>query len=847
MNADKYRESIVKLTDRDHILLRSGMYFSAKNASTGRSMFLVDGKFEYTEMPYIPGLIKIIYEAIDNSVDVAVKTEFAYANKIYINMDPYSVSISDNGYGISQQIDEDNGISSVVLAVGHARAGSNFDDNAKDRVGLGLNGIGIYLTNVFSKKFICTTSDGKNTFTATFINNAESYTTDIKPSKKMGTTIYFEPDIERFGITEIGQIHENIIKQRLLILAMTYPEISFYFNDEKIKFKNHKQFVEMFGDSFELISFENGFIAYFPSTTDEFNHFTILNGQVLTDGGNHVEYMNNKIVNYLREKISKKYKDIKPADIRNKLMLISLFRKFPNPTYSSQTKESLTNSTGEISKYLTDVDFDAIGAKIYKNQDIVSLITEMYKIREEFKKRQNLQKLGNKTLKVKSDKYWPSIGNKDMLILCEGDSARGGLMGELGRIGKGYFALRGKMLNVLEAKIAKISDNEEIDSLIKILGITINTQDLSNSGKWYKLSLDDKDHYLNQDDLFLDDNGEWQKNVHLNKDYNIIEIPNIKQVISPAEYYAQYRVNQPLYSNYDCVVAATDQDLDGCFTGDTLIKSLNGKSYSFKDLVDNKIENIWVYSKDSEGNMVPAIAKNPRITKYVDLLIELKFENGTIRCTPDHLILLNDNTYKKAEDLTVNDSISSLYFKNNMIINEKNNHKIVSSKIIKLDTPIPVYDVTVDTYHNFMIEIGDNHDEGIIVHNSHIRALILTLFNTFMPQLLKSGKVKYLQTPLIALKKNNKITDYFFTMEEYKEFVTNNPNIKGEWKYYKGLGSWAKNELAEIIQKDGIDKFLKTYYYDEDANEILFNWMSKTTSEYRKTLIKADYIDTEIA
>jgi len=43
---------------------------------------------------------------------------------------------------------------------------------------------------------------------------------------------------------------------------------------------------------------------------------------------------------------------------------------------------------------------------------------------------------------------------------------------------------------------------------------------------------------------------------------------------------------------------------------------------------------------------------------------------------------------------------------------EKNNHKVVSIKKIKLKSPIPVYDITVPVYNNFAL------DSGIFVHNS---------------------------------------------------------------------------------------------------------------------------------
>jgi DNA gyrase/topoisomerase IV subunit B len=250
------------------------------------------------------------------------------------------------------------------------------------------------------------------------------------------------------------------------------------------------------------------------------------------------------------------------------------------------------------------------------------------------------------------------------------------------------------MLNVLEAKMTRIADNEEIDSIIKILGTKISTRELPNSGKYYLVTpnndKDDIKYTIYQDDLFLDTDGIWKDPLNLShSEYTIYETK--RNLVDPELYYAQSRVNQKIDTNYNYVIAATDQDLDGI----------------------------------------------------------------------------------------------------------------------------------------------------------HIRALVLTLFNTFLPQFVKAGKLKYLQTPLIALRRGSAIVEYFFNMEDYKEFVKSNSNVKGEWRYYKGLGTWAEGELRTLITKDGLDNFLKTYNYDDLTNEKLTNWMSKQTSEYRKNLIKESYIDID--
>ena len=52
----------------------------------------------------------------------------------------------------------------VVIALGNARAGSNFND--EDNLGqMGTNGVGAFATNCFSKRFVCVTKTQDTTTT----------------------------------------------------------------------------------------------------------------------------------------------------------------------------------------------------------------------------------------------------------------------------------------------------------------------------------------------------------------------------------------------------------------------------------------------------------------------------------------------------------------------------------------------------------------------------------------------------------------------------------------------------------------------------------------------------------
>lgn len=101
----------------------------------------------------------------------------------------------------------------------------------------------------------------------------------------------------------------------------------------------------------------------------------------------------------------------------------------------------------------------------------------------------------------------------------------------------------------------------------------------------------------------------------------------------------------------------------GCFTGDTKVKLLDGRSRSFKELVDEfgPTKPFYVYTI-RDGRVSVGVARNPRITKRVSSILKVILDTGeTIRCTPDHLFMLRDGTYKPASELTPKESLMPLY------------------------------------------------------------------------------------------------------------------------------------------------------------------------------------------
>jgi tRNA-splicing ligase RtcB (3'-phosphate/5'-hydroxy nucleic acid ligase) len=105
--------------------------------------------------------------------------------------------------------------------------------------------------------------------------------------------------------------------------------------------------------------------------------------------------------------------------------------------------------------------------------------------------------------------------------------------------------------------------------------------------------------------------------------------------------------------------AAVGVDI-GCFHGDTRVPLLNGRQSTLRELADGAGP-YWVYSVDENGQVVPGRAVALRTRDDAELVKVIVSGGEEIICTPDHLFMLNDGSYREARDLRFNDSLMPLY------------------------------------------------------------------------------------------------------------------------------------------------------------------------------------------
>lgn len=141
-----------------------------------------------------------------------------------------------------------------------------------------------------------------------------------------------------------------------------------------------------------------------------------------------------------------------------------------------------------------------------------------------------------------------------------------------------------------------------------------------------------------------------------------------------------------------------------CLDGDTKVKTNKG-NIPIKDLIDN-FKDKKVYSVNENGKRFETEVYDVWKTRDTNELIALTFEDGSvIKCTPDHKFrILNPNkndttiiwaegiSYKQAQDLNEYDDLNLV---------------LVNKQLIKLEKPLPVYNLTVNNkYHNFELSNG---------------------------------------------------------------------------------------------------------------------------------------------
>ncbi len=454
------------------------------------------------------GLHHLVYEAVDNSIDEALAghcTEIA----VLLHQDG-SVTVNDDGRGIPVDIHQALKISALEVVMTKLHAGGKFD-NKIYKVAGGLHGVGISVTNALSKSLIATVKRDGKIFQQKYGKGIPlTAVEEIGETKKRGTSITFTPDDEIFPSTEF---HFETLSSRLRELAFLNKGLRISILDERTDKKNDfvyeggiVSFVQFLSQNrmplHEVIynrkergAIQVEFALQYNDSYQE-NVFSFANNINTKEGGTHLAGFKAAITRTINSYAEKNglLKDIKLSSDDTKEGLTAVISvKIPQPQFEGQTKTKLGNA--ELKGIVESLVNECLGTFFEENppiaRTVVAKCITAAHAREAAQKARELTRrkgaLNHGSLPGKLADCSEKDAAKSELYLVEGDSAGGSAKQGRDRSFQAILPLRGKILNVEKARLAKIYENTEIISMITAIGTGMGDEfDLSKS-RYHKI------------------------------------------------------------------------------------------------------------------------------------------------------------------------------------------------------------------------------------------------------------------------------------------------------------------------------------------------------------------------
>ena len=455
------------------------------------------------------GLHHCVFEVLDNSIDEHLA---GYCTRVEVSIhSDGSVSIRDNGRGIPVEVHPKFKIPTLELVLTNLHAGGKFGQGAYKYSG-GLHGVGAKCVNALSTWFkVEVMREGK----VHFMSFAQGKTTqpltilsELKNKKQTGTFVTFLPDPEIFTITTTFKFER--LAGRLRELAFLNPGIEIVLTDERDDeehrprsetfFYKHgiQEFVRQLGETRTVIHpkpivisrqreeiFVDAVLQYNDSYTDQILCFA--NSIPNPDGGTHLTGLRTALTRAINQyaKANNLLKEKDPAlsgdDVREGLTAV-LSVKLPHPRFESQTKVKLVNT--EVEGVVNSSIYEGLMDHFDQNPPVAKKVIEKAltaaRAREAARKaRETVRKsaLTGGGLPGKLADCSERDPSLTELYIVEGDSAGGSAKQGRDRRFQAILPIRGKLINVQKARLDKVLQNTEIQTMITAIGTGIGDGD----------------------------------------------------------------------------------------------------------------------------------------------------------------------------------------------------------------------------------------------------------------------------------------------------------------------------------------------------------------------------------
>lgn len=463
------------------------------------------------------GLVHLIWEALDNAVDEAVA---GFGKHIWVNIDREGwVTLRDEGRGLPFDPMLYKGeylpAATVILTVPHS--GGKFAEGAYKTAG-GLHGVGTTVINALSETLEVTVWKDGQQFSQTF-HAGTPLPHQITPCDPTLHGSQFRWLYDRAIFDDDAYYSLEAVESRLKAAAYLNRGVAlhldawddaenrqinqvFYSRDGLADYVRDlatgtsaplfKQVISIAKDK-DNVRVE---IAIQPTAGYKISMYSYANAVRTRDGGVHETGFKaalTKVVNDYAIKsniIKSREKDGFRSEVIQQGLNVVISVKLAEPQFQGQTKDRLNNAPVEgIVRSVAD---EGLKEWFENNASVgkewLKKIQQMQKARNEAQLVEELARAGNKkngelidtSLSKKFLRCNSNDASRSELFIVEGDSAGGSA--SQGRFSdfQAVLKLKGKPLNVAKADLRSIVENEEIRTIINVLGTgTRDTFDLT--------------------------------------------------------------------------------------------------------------------------------------------------------------------------------------------------------------------------------------------------------------------------------------------------------------------------------------------------------------------------------
>jgi DNA gyrase/topoisomerase IV subunit B len=495
----KVKEALIESKDqRWHCRNRVTLVFGSNDIEDLDTYIYTKDSLEFKTVKFHQAKSKAIEEILDNSIDEFYR---GHVTEIHVDLsnDGKMVSVQDNGIGFP--------LAKIKDVYTEFRTGSKFKDEEVDDKGflyrtLGQNGLGASATCLTSDYFKATIRhyNSKKEQTYEFIDGA----LQIKKSKEKP---FKGPSGVKVELTLAKEVYKNqvidkeLLRKRIIDLAYNNPGLTFYFNDEKYMYKKglfelaqriEPATAQLFGDEafvYETTNIKGSKVkakydmhlsfCFDKKSDDKEKIISFVNSTPTYDGGFHHDRIKRLFINSIKEKLERTAKKDKLTLVDNDVLagftfVIGII--MPNPRFESQTKRKLVRDT-LLEKAIETFMADGVAKFMRKNPELLEHILERARSRQRMMDLKDASKLAKKGKKQRVEKLLDANERKDRtkctLFICEGDSAIGGLRSARDKLYQGGIALKGKPMNVSQAAIKEVLENQEFADIMSSIGLAI--------------------------------------------------------------------------------------------------------------------------------------------------------------------------------------------------------------------------------------------------------------------------------------------------------------------------------------------------------------------------------------